>query len=217
MEKLDELKAIAALFESQEVNPMPVYPEDILDIAEAFRALEQRAEAAEAKLAGMEKQEARKVFTCTGCGHAVLDEHPSVCDCMETGAHWSGSDLFTRPAPASDHVSVQEAWEACGGNPGIKATREELLEVLRLMDEAEDEEQAASPAADLYYLVPGERSYKDIDCDLSDFGKAISAQGWNDCRAAIMRNIEAVRSLSSGAEWFREQYLLKITPTEKHE
>lgn len=45
-------------------------------------------------------------------------------------------------------------------------------------------------AADLAELVPGERSYKDIDCDLSDFGKAISAQGWNDCRAAILRNIE---------------------------
>ena len=38
-----------------------------------------------------------------------------------------------------DRVSVQEAWEASGGNPGIKATREELLSTLRMMSEAEDE------------------------------------------------------------------------------
>ena len=39
-------------------------------------------------------------------------------------------------------VLVQEAWQAAGGNPGIKATREDLLEALRLMDEAEDEAEA---------------------------------------------------------------------------
>lgn len=39
----------------------------------------------------------------------------------------------------SDHVSVQEAWEAAGGNPGIRATREELLSTLRMMNEADEE------------------------------------------------------------------------------
>jgi hypothetical protein len=43
------------------------------------------------------------------------------------------------PALPDEYVSVQEAWEAAGGNPGIKANRTELLEALRLMDEADDE------------------------------------------------------------------------------
>ena len=41
------------------------------------------------------------------------------------------------------HVSIQEAWIAAGGNPGIPATRQELLEVLRAMDEAEEEADVA--------------------------------------------------------------------------
>lgn len=45
---------------------------------------------------------------------------------------------------------------------------------------------------DLAELVPEEKSHKDIDCDLTDFGKAIAAQGWNDCRAAILRIIEGL-------------------------
>lgn len=50
----------------------------------------------------------------------------------------------------------------------------------------------ALPAIDLAELVPEGKSHKDIDCDLTDFGKAIAAQGWNDCRAAILRNIEGL-------------------------
>jgi hypothetical protein len=43
-------------------------------------------------------------------------------------------------ASASDEtITVQEAWEAAGGNPGIKATKQELLDALRVMDEAVDE------------------------------------------------------------------------------
>jgi hypothetical protein len=41
------------------------------------------------------------------------------------------------------HVSIQEAWIAAGGNPDIPATRQELLEVLRAMDEAEEEADVA--------------------------------------------------------------------------
>lgn len=49
-----------------------------------------------------------------------------------------------------------------------------------------------APAINLAELVPDERSYKDVNCDLTDFGKAISAQGWNDCRAAILANLEGI-------------------------
>jgi hypothetical protein len=41
--------------------------------------------------------------------------------------------------PGSDYISVQETWEAAGGNPGIKATKEDLLIALRLLDQVADE------------------------------------------------------------------------------
>lgn len=44
------------------------------------------------------------------------------------------------PAPATpETITIQEAWEAAGGNPGIKASRQELLDALKAMDEAVDE------------------------------------------------------------------------------
>jgi hypothetical protein len=36
-------------------------------------------------------------------------------------------------------ISLQEAWEAAGGNPGIKATRQELIDALQSMDAAIEE------------------------------------------------------------------------------
>lgn len=41
-------------------------------------------------------------------------------------------------------VPVQQAWEAAGGNPGIKAEPHELINVLRLMNEADDEVAATT-------------------------------------------------------------------------
>lgn len=35
---------------------------------------------------------------------------------------------------ADGTISVQEAWEAAGGNPNIKATKKELIEALRTLD-----------------------------------------------------------------------------------
>lgn len=42
------------------------------------------------------------------------------------------------------HISIQEAWEACGGNPGIKATREELIQALTQLDRICDEADLAN-------------------------------------------------------------------------
>lgn len=207
MEKLNELDDLVLLVNSKN-NPFDNYStvndKSILAIAKAFRALEQRAEAAEAKLEELAKHDQSAVavlgqklrgyekptFIC----HLLIDEN--------NGEVEEGSELFaeplTRPAPAADHVSVQEAWEACGGNPGIKATREELLEVLRLMDEAEDEVEAATPAADLAELVPDERTAINLPELVPDEIESASGSdfddyycdGFNACRAAILRNIE---------------------------
>jgi hypothetical protein len=47
-------------------------------------------------------------------------------------------------APADeDSISIQEAWEAAGGNPGIKATRDDSLIALQDLDAAVDELSAA--------------------------------------------------------------------------
>lgn len=47
------------------------------------------------------------------------------------------------PAAPNGYVSVQEAWVAAGGNPELPATRQELLDALRLMNEAEEEADLA--------------------------------------------------------------------------
>ena len=39
----------------------------------------------------------------------------------------------------SGHVAIQDVWEMAGGNPGIKATKEELVCALKLLDEVCDE------------------------------------------------------------------------------
>lgn len=46
--------------------------------------------------------------------------------------------LAAAPAPAVPMVSVQTAWEWAGGNPGVKATVDELRDALVIMDEAID-------------------------------------------------------------------------------
>ncbi len=45
-----------------------------------------------------------------------------------------------------DVISIQEAWEACGGNPGIKATKAELIEALKQLDSVCDEADQAGLA-----------------------------------------------------------------------
>lgn len=43
-------------------------------------------------------------------------------------------------------VSIQDAWVACGGNEGIKATKNELLTALRLLDGVEEEYHSSQTA-----------------------------------------------------------------------
>jgi hypothetical protein len=51
--------------------------------------------------------------------------------------------LRGEPGPAV--ISIQEAWEAAGGNPGITPGKEELLTALRLLDEVCDEADRPGP------------------------------------------------------------------------
>jgi len=43
--------------------------------------------------------------------------------------------------PNQETITIQEAWEACGGNPGIQATKSELVTTLKMLDEVCNEAQ----------------------------------------------------------------------------
>ena len=51
--------------------------------------------------------------------------------------------------PEQATVTIQEAWEAAGGNPGIKATKEELITALQLLDKVCDEAALEQPEQEL--------------------------------------------------------------------
>lgn len=36
----------------------------------------------------------RNLFTCTGCGHSLLDQQPSSCDCQVPDAHYIQSKII---------------------------------------------------------------------------------------------------------------------------
>ena len=59
------------------------------------------------------------------------------------------------PAVPDTHISVQEAWEAAGGNPGIKASKADLIIALKTLDTVCDEADAAPavPQGDLIKRV----------------------------------------------------------------
>ena len=54
-------------------------------------------------------------------------------------------------------ITIQEAWEAAGGNPGIKATKEELIEALRGLDEVCDEADTPMPRQKLLQFIARKR------------------------------------------------------------
>lgn len=66
----------------------------------------------------------------------VSKDYESVCN------SWNTRAPVDAPQVESELVSVQEAWEAAGGNPGIKATKAQLLLALKSMDEAIDSLQS---------------------------------------------------------------------------
>jgi len=60
-----------------------------------------------------------------------------------------------QPVPAVEEtITVQEAWEMAGGNPGIRATRQELAEALRQLDAACDEAATHPQPAQASAQVP---------------------------------------------------------------
>jgi hypothetical protein len=84
-------------------------------------------------------------------------------------------------------VSIQEAWEAAGGNPGIRATKSELLSALRMMSEAEDEVEAAQAA------LP-------IESDVLQASYAVLRETLVDCDRFGLKLSEASEALLESVE-----------------
>lgn len=76
----------------------------------------------------------------------------------------------------TEMISVQTAWEAAGGNPGITASADELLKALQMMDQAEDD------------VVANYLSTKEICAALGlpEMGKAELLEQLNDIRVATL-------------------------------
>lgn len=56
------------------------------------------------------------------------------------------------------HISIQEAWELAGGNPGIMATREELESALKALDEVCDEADESISLNEVWNTLGGDSS-----------------------------------------------------------
>lgn len=133
---------------------------DILAIADAIRALEQRAEAAEAKLAELEKQASEQKPFMYGIMTASGD------------AHFEDFCVSSDPGLLEDVI-----WEW----NNTMADNEPKNRVVALFTRP-------APAINLAELVP-ER--KPVPESGSSFESAINwCEGFNACRAAILRNIE---------------------------
>jgi len=149
-------------------------PENILAIAEAFRALEQRAEAAEAKLAELDKQEESRWNTHDGIARPIgVDKDDLVYLRMKR-------QVIKLPHPAR-----MVNWKHDGGEFDVIAWASVYSS------------PHSAPAADLAALVPSEmnKSLASIakEYQTSPQNALFIVVGWNACRAAILRNIEEAK------------------------
>lgn len=176
MEKLNELvyRAKGYLLTKAEFQPeqINVSCKTILAIAEAFRALEQRAEAAEAECSRLDRESQNLSSQLGQCNRervaalAKLAEkgapvamrfryHPSPC----CAGSWVYADIDKFKADTSGRYQEQELF--------------------------------TSPAADLDELVPERKSVPESG---STFDSVTHwCDGFNSCRAEILRNIEEAK------------------------
>ena len=175
MEKLNDIEVRAKLLARAWVAIMDVNVRDILAIAEAFRALEQRAEAAEAKIQAVTESRdqweanAREFSRCADRLEAKLSELEKQTPIYQLMEHGNWYD-------AEAHVFTEAT---NNGNIGrIVYTR-------------------PAPAINLAELVPPMKdrnmiAHVYLDETTVDKPDAYT-KGFNECRAAILRNIENMK------------------------
>ncbi|UOV19263.1 hypothetical protein [Pantoea agglomerans] len=104
---------------------------------EAFLALAQRAEAAEAKLAGLEKQEP-VAWLVLNSSEGYVERNPDVVSFLEAAGLTKCKPLFTRPAPAADLADLLSRVVDSGAltSPEHEAIEAECCSILRNIEEA---------------------------------------------------------------------------------
>jgi len=169
MKELNELVAIAERADAYG-NLMNANPHKILAIAEAFRELEQRAEAAEAKL---ETENKWRDLALQFDGHRMQAI--------------SLLKMIVNDAPEKQFTSVRNFLK-CGPLSGEEVMNERLLVIAN---------SRPAPAISLAELVPDECEPHQsglYGCKLDMRLKTPDwAEGFSACRAAILRNIEEAK------------------------
>lgn len=160
MEKLNELpQAFYGVIQGGKVVMLPADDGQWLNktsVAEAFRALEQRAEAAEAKLAERDKQMnpdyfLNRIESSDKWGPEVeLRIYESQLDASKSQDDHGGGiiELFTRPAPAADLAElVPDGWKLVPVEPTEEmiAAGGQFMDGLSRLSDAYDAMLAAAP------------------------------------------------------------------------
>lgn len=178
MEKLNELVELAEKADSVANLMDNVNPHTILAVAEAYRALEQRAEAAEAKYDNRSPTEWAYQQAC-----AVIEKHRLRAEAAEAKLAELAKQKpigWLNDAYLGRGVIDGEVGEDDFGPGYIPIYRHPFNDV-------------PAPAADLAELVPEKASMADYyenvrsgEIDPEEAGIAM----WDACRAAILRNLE---------------------------
>jgi hypothetical protein len=92
-------------------------------------------------------EEAHAHLSAQCCSNPVRNAWGNEVDMTKLNHAHELAQRVLRGEPGPAVISIQEAWEAAGGNPGITPGKEELLTALRLLDEVCDEADEQSKRA----------------------------------------------------------------------
>ena len=183
MEKLNKLFAIAQRADAVGNVLECVNPHDIIDIAEEFLSLKERAEAAEREAANAKYEwgEAQANYDSSKKTSADLRAKLAELEKQEP-------DLIKHLEHCSEIVSRWPDWKKKGAEATKFIQSLDEFELGYLNGHAEVCSTRPAPAVSMAELIPEKKS-TNIDYDYYPLTKARN-EGWNDCVSAIIRNIQ---------------------------
>ncbi len=193
MEKLKKLVELAEKADAAASLMGGVNPRTILAIAEAFSALEQRAEAADAEV---KHQLNVNALVCNDHQKNVAERNALRAKLAELGKQ--KPDLISHLEHCSEIVSRWPDWKKKGADAAKFIQSLDEFEIGYLNGHTEAFRNRPAPAISLAELVPDEIKIavtEGVRHGIID-GEIVNphrADGWNACRAAILRNIEGAK------------------------
>jgi hypothetical protein len=96
--------------------------------------------------------------------------------------------LMAHPAPVqeAETLTLQEIWNAAGGNPEINPTKEEVLDALKTLNEICDDVEETDPTKTVEYMWATISEYE------SDLGFKVSEAtktGWHIARTLVQKEV----------------------------